>query len=94
MKIALLLGQGFSNREIAHRLLVSERTVRAEVAQIWDKLGPKRIKSRAQIAVRLGEQNPLVSAAAPEAAWVKFWASPGLVAAVAGILMLVVGLHP
>jgi hypothetical protein len=93
-EVVHLLAQGFTIREIADTLRISTRTVRGEVAQVMNQLGkPEESRSRAEIEVRRGENNPLVSAAAPEAAWVKFWAIPGLAAAVAGILMLLVGLR-
>ena len=47
-------------------------------------------KSRAHIEVRPGHHNSLISPAPPEAAWVKFWSSLRLTAAVAVTLMLVV----
>jgi DNA-binding NarL/FixJ family response regulator len=68
--IVLLLAYGFSNDEIARRLLVSQRSVRVEIAQIYEKLEPSR--DRAQIVVRLAHQNPLTSVGAPEAAWGSF----------------------
>ena len=89
MQILRLLAQGLSVREIADRLAVSKRTARGEITQIF--LKTVRIgKSRAHIAVRPGHHNSLISAAPPEAAWVKFWSSPHLAAAVAVTLMLVV----
>jgi DNA-binding CsgD family transcriptional regulator len=46
-EVARLIAQGFSNREIADLLVVSERTVTTHVSHILDKLG---FHSRAQIA--------------------------------------------
>lgn len=38
-EVAVLLGQGLSNRQIAQRLVVTERTVAAHIEHILDKLG-------------------------------------------------------
>ena len=38
-EVAALLGQGLSNRQIAHQLVVTERTVAAHIEHILDKLG-------------------------------------------------------
>ncbi len=46
-EISVLIAQGLSNREIAERLVISERTVDAHVEHIRNKLG---LRSRAQIA--------------------------------------------
>jgi DNA-binding CsgD family transcriptional regulator len=88
MRILGLLAQGLTHREIANRLAISKRTARREVKQILLKI-LRSGKSRAQIVVRPGHQT-LISAAPPEAAWVKFWSSPGLTAAVVVTLMWVV----
>ena len=50
-EVAELVRQGLSNREIAGRLYVSERTVEGHVRQIHNKLG---FGSRAQIAAWMG----------------------------------------
>ena len=47
-EVVSLLAQGLTNRQIAERLVVSERTVDAHVRNIFDKLGTA---SRAQVAV-------------------------------------------
>ncbi|HYM96900.1 MAG TPA: LuxR C-terminal-related transcriptional regulator [Candidatus Sulfotelmatobacter sp.] len=47
-EVAILVGQGLTNREIAVRLFISERTAESHVEQIRGKLG---VRSRAQIAV-------------------------------------------
>jgi DNA-binding NarL/FixJ family response regulator len=47
-EVALLIAEGFSNREIADRLYLSEGTVKNHVTAILDKLG---LKQRTQIAV-------------------------------------------
>jgi|SRR5579859_145984 len=46
-EVAALVAKGLSNREIAHRLFISERTVDAHLEHIREKLG---VNSRAQIA--------------------------------------------
>jgi len=38
-EVLLLLAAGMSNRQIARRLVVTERTVKAHLAQIMEKLG-------------------------------------------------------
>jgi DNA-binding NarL/FixJ family response regulator len=47
-EVLLLLAAGLSNREIARRLLISERTARTHVSSILDKLG---LRSRTQAAL-------------------------------------------
>lgn len=47
-EVAALIAQGKSNRELAHELVVSERTIKTHVENILSKLG---FASRAQIAV-------------------------------------------
>ena len=51
-EVAELVRQGLSNREIAKRLFISERTVEGHVRQIHNKLG---FGSRAQIAAWMAE---------------------------------------
>ena len=46
-EVAMLIGRGLSNSEIAHMLVVSERTVESHTGHIHDKLG---LSSRAQVA--------------------------------------------
>lgn len=48
MEIAKLLAEGLTNREIARRLFISERTVEGHVMHICHKLG---LRSRTQVAV-------------------------------------------
>jgi ATP/maltotriose-dependent transcriptional regulator MalT len=50
--VAMLIAQGHSNRAIAERLVVSERTVTTHVSHIFAKLG---FTSRAQLATWAGE---------------------------------------
>jgi non-specific serine/threonine protein kinase len=47
-EVAALVARGYTNREIAERLVISERTADGHVANILAKLG---LKSRAQVAV-------------------------------------------
>lgn len=49
-EVAELVGDGLTNREIATRLFISERTVEGHVSQICGKLG---VRSRVQIATWL-----------------------------------------
>src|SRR5437868_9594268 len=46
-EVAALVAQGLSNRDIAERLFISERTAEGHVEQIRNKLG---FRSRAQVA--------------------------------------------
>jgi DNA-binding NarL/FixJ family response regulator len=48
--VAELAAEGLTNREIAAKLYVSNRTVEATLARVYRKLG---IRSRAQLGVRL-----------------------------------------
>ena len=50
-QVAILMGEGLSNRDIAHELAISQRTVEAHGDRIREKLG---VHSRAEIAARLG----------------------------------------
>jgi predicted ATPase/DNA-binding CsgD family transcriptional regulator len=49
-EIALLVGAGLSNREVAHQLMISKRTVDAHIEHIFTKLG---VTSRVQLATWL-----------------------------------------
>ena len=53
-EVAELVRDGLTNREIANRLYISERTVEGHVAQICNKLG---FRSRIQIATRMLEDD-------------------------------------
>ena len=75
-EVAALVAQGLTNREIAARLFISERTAESHVEQIRGKLG---FRSRSQIAAwvadqgRAGEAGPVLP---PPAARTAFQASP------------------
>jgi DNA-binding NarL/FixJ family response regulator len=47
-EVLVLLAAGLSNREVASRLVISERTARTHVSSILDKLG---LRSRTQAAL-------------------------------------------
>ncbi len=51
-EVAALVAAGLSNREVAERLVISERTADAHVEHILAKLG---ISSRTEITALLGE---------------------------------------
>lgn len=68
LEIARLVAEGLTNREIAQRLFVSERTVDGHLEHVREKLG---FNTRAQIATwvtKQGEAPPTVAAPAPPAA--------------------------
>jgi DNA-binding CsgD family transcriptional regulator len=60
-EIAALVAQGLTNREIAERLFIAERTAEGHVESIRNKLG---FRSRTQVAAWVVEQDHAVSAAA------------------------------
>jgi DNA-binding NarL/FixJ family response regulator len=47
-RVALMVGRGFNNREIAAALEISERTVKAHLTTIFEKLG---LRDRVQLAL-------------------------------------------
>ena len=55
-EVAVLVGRGHSNKEIAAALVVSVRTAEAHVTNVLNKLG---LRSRAQLAVWVTEQGLL-----------------------------------
>jgi len=57
-EVAALIAQGLTNRQIAERLVVTERAAAAHVENILDKLG---VSSRAQIAVWASEHGLLTA---------------------------------
>jgi DNA-binding CsgD family transcriptional regulator len=50
LRIAALVAEGLTNREIGDRLFVSPRTVQTHIAHVFNKLG---MSSRAQIAAEV-----------------------------------------
>ncbi len=52
--ILALLAEGRSNREIAQRLFLSEKTVKAHLAAIFRKLGVTNRTQAAMMAVQMG----------------------------------------
>jgi trimeric autotransporter adhesin len=61
-EVAALVAEGLSNREIAERLFISERTAEGHLEQIRNKLG---FKSRAQIAAWVAADSTRLAPAAP-----------------------------
>ncbi len=53
-EVLVLVAAGLSNREIAHRLSISERTARTHVSSILDKLGLRSRTQAALYAIRQG----------------------------------------
>ena len=54
LEILEALAAGFSNREIAERLFVSENTVKTHTARVFDKLGARRRTQAVQSAREAG----------------------------------------
>ncbi len=67
--VLLVLAEGRTNREIAERLFISERTVAVHVRRILAKLGVSGRVEAAGVAIRLGlvPDDPRVGAAAGRA---------------------------
>ncbi len=61
-EVLVLIAAGLSNREIAHRLSISERTARTHVSSILDKLG---LRSRTQAALHAIQQGLAPTTPAP-----------------------------
>jgi DNA-binding CsgD family transcriptional regulator len=57
-EVADLVAQGLTNKELAEKLFISERTAEGHVEQIRTKLG---FRSRTQIATWIVEQNSAVA---------------------------------
>jgi len=53
LEVAALVAEGLSNRELAARLVITERTAENHVAHILDRLG---LRSRVQIATWVTER--------------------------------------
>jgi two-component system, NarL family, response regulator LiaR len=54
LEILILVAHGFSNREIATQLFVSENTVKTHCARVFDKLGAARRTQAVQRGKELG----------------------------------------
>jgi DNA-binding NarL/FixJ family response regulator len=54
-----LIGEGFSNRQIADELFLAEKTVKNYVSNMFAKLGIVRRTEAAALAARLEERNRL-----------------------------------
>ncbi len=54
LEILTLIARGFSNREIATQLFVSENTVKTHCARAFDKLGAARRTQAVQLGKELG----------------------------------------
>ncbi len=54
LEILEAMAAGFSNREIAERLFVSENTVKTHAARLFDKLSAKRRTQAVQLAKEAG----------------------------------------
>jgi ATP/maltotriose-dependent transcriptional regulator MalT len=54
VQVANLIAQGFTNRQVAEALVISERTAETHARNIREKLG---VRSRAQIATWIAERN-------------------------------------
>ncbi|HEX6527547.1 MAG TPA: LuxR C-terminal-related transcriptional regulator [Streptosporangiaceae bacterium] len=70
-EIATLVAEGLSNREIAHRLVISKRTVDAHIEHIFAKLG---VSSRVQLATWFRSVLELVR----ELVWALAWRTPAV----------------
>ncbi len=53
MRVATLLSEGYSNREIAKRLSVSVNTVESHIRKIYEKVGPHPDDTPLAVAVAL-----------------------------------------
>jgi len=50
VQVARLIANGASNKEIADRLVITERTVKAHLTAIFEKLG---VRDRLQLSLRV-----------------------------------------
>ncbi len=57
MRIFDLIGEGFSNRQIADRLFLAEKTVKNYVSALFSKLGMTRRTEAAALAARVDERH-------------------------------------
>ena len=56
-QVARAVAQGRSNKEVAEQLFISERTVKAHLGAIFDKLG---VRDRVQLVLKLQSSFPAV----------------------------------
>ncbi len=93
LEVAALVAEGLTNRAIAQRMFISERTVDGHLEHIREKLG---VSSRAQVSAWYVARPPAASAAAPPATSVgrrpRRTFDFLLVAAAVAVLALVAGL--
>jgi DNA-binding NarL/FixJ family response regulator len=61
LDVLRLLGEGLANKQIAHELTISEKTVKAHVSAILGKLG---LQSRTQAALEAGKRGLISSVSA------------------------------
>jgi DNA-binding NarL/FixJ family response regulator len=55
-RVLELIGEGLTNREIAERMFLSEKTVKNYVSSLLTKLGMSRRSQVAALAARIGER--------------------------------------
>ena len=60
MQVASNVAEGKSNKEVADQLFVSERTIKAHMGSIFEKLG---VRDRLQLALLVGTLSPALRAA-------------------------------
>jgi DNA-binding NarL/FixJ family response regulator len=56
-RVLELIGEGLTNREIAERMFLSEKTVKNYVSALLTKLGMQRRSQAAALAARLGNED-------------------------------------
>ena len=61
-EVAQAVAAGKSNREVAEQLFISERTVKAHLGAVFDKLG---VRDRLQLVLRLSGRGPAAPATLP-----------------------------
>ena len=57
VQVARVVAAGKSNREVAHQLHISERTVKAHLGSVFEKLG---VRDRVQLVLHLTQKVPLI----------------------------------
>jgi DNA-binding NarL/FixJ family response regulator len=61
-EIVSLVAQGFKNKEMAEKMLITEQTVKNHLHNIFDKLG---VSDRLELALHFIAQRPQMGASAP-----------------------------